>query len=849
MVGFRKSGPLRPVSACRGPALSTSAIISPAFSSASGLIPDLLCFSHLRWHFVTQRPQHLLSRAARNRRVFFWEEPIWHEHAATVPLESEADGVSLEILQEAATLWVIRPHLIRGADAEKSQRTLLAQLMQRFSIRNFVRWYYTPMAMKFSGDLAALATVYDCMDELTGFLNAPTELAKFEQELFKGADVVFTGGVSLYEAKRHLHGNIHPFPSSIDVAHFAQARSLSSPLQDTSVNPEPTDQVTIPHPRAGFYGVIDERLDLALLQEVAHLRPEVNFVLLGPTAKIDAALLPVADNIFYLGLKTYEQLPLYLAGWDVALLPFALNEATRFISPTKTPEYLAAGKPVISTAIQDVVRDYGDKGLVTIARNATQFAAAIDRALEPQGSSWSEAVDRKLATSSWDSTWLSMDQQIAAACARKQDLMSVVAGLDLQKKKPRSQSYSSDRDASEARKSELKSFTSVTQGRKERFDYLVVGAGFAGSVLAERIASQLNKRVLLVDRRDHIAGNAYDMHDVSGLLIHKYGPHIFHTNSDKVVAYLSQFTDWLPYEHRVLASVNGQLLPIPINLTTINQLYSLNLDADGMRDFLATRTVTAPVIRTSEDVVLSRVGRDLYEKFFRNYTIKQWGLDPSQLDAAVAGRIPVRFDHDDRYFADTFQAMPRFGYTKMFERMLDHPSITVRTGVDFSEVADTYPEARIIYTGPIDEYFNFCFGPLPYRSLEFRHETHNRAVYQPAPVVNYPNDHEYTRITEFKYLTGQKHPKTSIVFEHPRSTGDPYYPIPRPENAALYEKYKSLAQMENNVHFCGRLANYKYLNMDQVVAQALTVFRSLPGSLAPQSMLLQEAKSSLPTSA
>jgi UDP-galactopyranose mutase len=364
---------------------------------------------------------------------------------------------------------------------------------------------------------------------------------------------------------------------------------------------------------------------------------------------------------------------------------------------------------------------------------------------------------------------------------------------------------------------------------RERFDYLICGAGFAGSVLAERIASQLNQRVLIVDKRDHIAGNAYDFHNADGLLIHKYGPHIFHTNCDQVVAYLSRFTQWRPYEHRVLASVDAQLLPIPINLDTINRLYGLALDPAGMRAFLAARVEHPREIRTSEDIVLSRVGRDLYEKFFRGYTRKQWGLDPSELDASVAGRIPVRFDRDDRYFTDSFQAMPLEGYTRMFERILDHPLITVRTGIDFREVERTYPSAKVLYTGPIDEYFNFRFGPLPYLSLDFKHETHDRERYQPAPVVNFPNDNPYTRITEFKYLTGQRHPKTSIVYEYPLgvSAGDPYYPIPRPENQALYQQYKSLAERSGRVHFCGRLGTYRYLNMDQVVAQALTTFRQL----------------------
>ena len=274
------------------------------------------------------------------------------------------------------------------------------------------------------------------------------------------------------------------------------------------------------------------------------------------------------------------------------------------------------------------------------------------------------------------------------------------------------------------------------------------------------------------------------------------GPHIFHTNSMDVAAYLSQFTEWRSYEHRVLSHVDEKLLPVPINLDTINRLYSLSLNADSMREFLAARAIIPTNIRTSEDIVVSRVGRELYEKFFRGYTRKQWGLDPSQLDASVAGRIPVRFDRDDRYFSDSFQSMPVYGYTRMFERMLDHPNITIRTGVKYSDIKRVYPSIETIYTGPIDEYFHFCFGVLPYRSLEFRHETHPVEFFQSAPVINYPNDHEYTRVTEFKYLTGQKHASTSIVYEYPRAEGDPYYPIPRPENAAVYERYRKLAEAQ-----------------------------------------------------
>ncbi len=374
---------------------------------------------------------------------------------------------------------------------------------------------------------------------------------------------------------------------------------------------------------------------------------------------------------------------------------------------------------------------------------------------------------------------------------------------------------------------------SETQGAREIieehtvFDYLIVGAGFAGSVLAERLVRGANKRVLICDVRPHIGGNAYDYYNDDGILIHKYGPHIFHTNSKEVFDYLSQFTEWRPYQHRVRACVDGMLLPIPINLDTINQLYGLNLSAFEVEEFLKSRAEPRERIRTSEDVVVSKVGHDLYQKFFRGYTRKQWGLDPSELDASVIARVPTRTNRDDRYFTDTYQAMPLHGYTRMFERMLDHPNIKIMLNTDYREIVKFIPYREMIYTGPIDAFFDYQFGKLPYRSLAFVHETLNTSQYQSAPVINYPNDYAYTRVTEFKYLTGQEHPKTSIVYEYPQAEGDPYYPVPRPENAAIYNQYKALAQATPGVYFVGRLATYKYYNMDQVVAQALKLYHTL----------------------
>jgi UDP-galactopyranose mutase len=359
------------------------------------------------------------------------------------------------------------------------------------------------------------------------------------------------------------------------------------------------------------------------------------------------------------------------------------------------------------------------------------------------------------------------------------------------------------------------------------FDYLIVGAGFAGSVLAERLARVCGKSVLLIDKRSHIGGNAFDHYNEHGILVHKYGPHIFHTNSREVFEYLSQFTEWRPYEHHVLASVDGQLLPMPINLDTLNRLYGLNMNSFEAAKFLESISEKKVQLKTSEDVVVSRIGRELYEKFFRNYTRKQWDMDPSELNAAVTARVPVRTNRDNRYFTDMYQAMPLHGYTRMFENMLDHPKIKILLNAGFREVQEVIPYKKLIYTGPIDEFFNFRYGKLPYRSLHFQHETVNREVFQSEAVVNYPNEHLYTRITEFKYLTGQEHSKSSIVYEYPRAEGDPYYPIPKAENDCLYAKYKALAETRTDVQFVGRLATYKYYNMDQVTAQALATFKKL----------------------
>jgi UDP-galactopyranose mutase len=372
------------------------------------------------------------------------------------------------------------------------------------------------------------------------------------------------------------------------------------------------------------------------------------------------------------------------------------------------------------------------------------------------------------------------------------------------------------------------------------FDFMIIGAGFAGSVLAERLATQLDASVLIVDKRNHIGGNAYDYYNDAGILVHKYGPHIFHTNSKKIFDYLSHFTAWRPYEHRVQASVDGQLVSMPINMDTLNQLYGLKLNSLQVDEFLNSVAEARDPITTSEDVVVNRIGRDLYEKFFRNYTRKQWDLDPSELDASVTARVPVRTNRDNRYFTDQYQAMPLHGYTRMFEKMLDHPNIRIMLNTDYKDIKEEISFDQLIFTGPVDEYFDYCYGRLPYRSLRFEHQTVDCRTFQPAAVVNYPNEHAYTRVTEFKYLTGQEHPKTSIVYEYPCDDGDPYYPVPQAKNADLYQKYKALADQVPDVHFAGRLATYKYYNMDQVVGQALKLFEKI--SMRPRVAKLPQSE-------
>lgn len=360
------------------------------------------------------------------------------------------------------------------------------------------------------------------------------------------------------------------------------------------------------------------------------------------------------------------------------------------------------------------------------------------------------------------------------------------------------------------------------------FDFLIVGAGFSGSVLAERIASQHNKKVLIIDKRDHIGGNAFDHYNEDGILVHKYGPHWFHTNDKKVFNYLSAFTEWRYHFHRVKSYVDGSLVPIPINQDTLNLLYGMNLQSPKeVQDYYNTVKVDIKNPANSEEMVISQVGEELYKKFFKGYTLKQWEIHPKELAASVTARIPVRTNRDDRYFTDTYQVMPKHGYTALFKKMLAHPNISIMLQTDYREVIKQIPYKKMIYTGPIDSFFNYKFGKLPYRSLRFEHETLNQEFYQQEQQINYPNEYDFTRIVEWKHATGQKSNVTTITREYSLAAeGDleKYYPIPKDDNHNLFKKYKQEADLLKDVMFCGRLADYKYYNMDQVIARALTLF-------------------------
>lgn len=356
------------------------------------------------------------------------------------------------------------------------------------------------------------------------------------------------------------------------------------------------------------------------------------------------------------------------------------------------------------------------------------------------------------------------------------------------------------------------------------FKYVIVGAGLAGLTMAERIANVLDEKVLVIEKRNHIGGNVYDSFNEDGILIHNYGPHIFHTNDREVYQYLSRYTKWNDFFHRVLTCVDGNLIPMPITVETINKIYNLNLDCYQIEDFLKKQAVNLDEIKTSKDVALSKVGQDLYEKIFESYTRKQWGIDPGELDTSVISRIPIRLNRDTRYFADKYQGMPTHGYTKMCEKMACNKNIKIMLNTDYREVIGDITYDTMIYTGAADEFYQYKFGKLAYRSIDFVMETFNKEEFQEAPVVNYPNDYDYTRITEFKKLTWQVHNKTTICKEFPCADGEPYYPFPTKEYKEQFALYENEIKKETKVVFIGRLAEYRYYNMDGVVRRALDVF-------------------------
>ncbi len=743
----------------------------------------LVCFAHLRWNLVFQRPQHIMTRLAESFDVLYWEEPR-EEAGATARLERERLGEGLE------RLVPVLPEGLGETAREAALARLLGETLAAVTGPR-IFWYYTPMMTGFSARAHADLVVYDCMDELANFAFAPADIAARETALMAQADIVLCGGKSLYEARANRHHNIHCVPSGVDVAHFARGADGL---------PDPADQAGIPRPRLGYYGVIDERMDLALLREAARMRPDWSFVMVGPVVKIAEGDLPRAANIHWLGRKDYAELPAYAAGWDVALMPFALNASTEFISPTKTPEYMAAGLPVVSTPVRDVVSGYGNLNCIRLASDAAGFVEACDDLVSAPDSAratWRAEARDCLSDKSWDGIAARIARQIDNALVTRQ--VADIVG------------------------------TAAPRKAAQHYDVLVVGAGFAGSVMAERIAAGSGRSVLVIDKRDHIAGNAFDHKDEAGILVHKYGPHIFHTNSRDILDYLSRFTRWRPYEHRVLAQVDGMLVPMPINRTTLNRLYGLGLATeDEAEAYLKSVAVPVPEIKSSRDQVVAQVGEDLYAKFFRGYTRKQWGVDPSELDKSVAARVPARTNTDDRYFTDTYQCMPAEGYTAMFARMLDEPRITVMTGTGFADLPEGITWDHLVWSGPIDEYFGHRLGKLPYRSLRFEHDTLPCEQSQPVAVVNYPDETvPYTRITEYKHLTGQHAPLTSITREFPADEGDPYYPIPNDAAQAMYKRYDALARAQQDVTFVGRLATYRYYNMDQIVGQALATWRRL----------------------
>lgn len=814
--------------------------------------PALICMSHLRWDFVTQRPQHLMDRFARDRRVLFWEEEIPTDHHLPY-LEFHAF--------EGTAVQSIRPRIPDRWPAQ-ARMTALAGLFDQMlgltGIRRPVLWLYTPMMWPVVAHVDAAAVVYDCMDELSSFRFAPPALRALEGRLMEAADLVTAGGWSLWEARRGDHANIHAFPSSVETGHFAAARGAL---------PAPADQACLPGPRLGWYGVIDERLDLGLIAALAAARPDWSIVMIGPVVKIDPASLPRAANLHWLGQKPYEALPAYLAGWDAALMPFALNEATRFISPTKTPEYLAAGCPVVSTPVRDVVRQWGDLEVVHLAAAAPAFVEACAAALaQPRGAGapWA-AADRALAQLSWDTTQRRMAELVDAAVTRRGQGPEPVAGQADRPTRGRTPVLAPIREkgqthaqmpamvpepaaepapgpraapapdapfaqadaAGVARSGGSPAVVSCPQaprppgapprGRIGRPDVTVCGAGFAGAVLARQLAERSDCRVLVVDRRDHVGGIAHDEVNPQGLRVPRYGAQLLHMDVPEVVAYLSRFAEWRPCPQPAMVRWGDQTLPLPL---PIDRAAPDMPGPDGPAH--AAQSVAgmgapgaAPGVHPAPSDEASC--RHLVEAYAR----KRWGLEPAQLAPEALAALPF---HD----APRPRAVPRDGYAALFAQLLDHPGIALRTGTDFHDLDGADLGRMIVYTGAIDAYFGHRLGHLPWRGMSFVHEIVPRRRVQPAGIVIHPDAATAAlHVTEHTHLTGQDHPMTAITRETPAEDGEPVYPIPSPANHALLRRYQALARAEAGVVFAGRMGSYADLSLDQVVAQALALHRRM----------------------
>ncbi|MBC6983466.1 NAD(P)-binding protein [Caulobacter sp. 17J80-11] len=735
-----------------------------------------------------------MSRFARNRPVYVVEEPR--------PADPDR-GPSLDMASGAPGVSVATPRLPAGLDGwgrDVILRQLLDELLDQHVPADPVFWYCTPTMLPFSRHRDPAAVIYDCAHPVAASRLGEDELRELESELLGRADLVFAGGWSLFEAKKARRRDVHPFPPAVDRAHFATARGGL---------PEPADQQAIPGPRLGWFGAIDRRLDLGLLAAVADARPAWNIVLVGPVIGLADEELPRRPNLHYLGAKPYADLPAYLAGWDVGLIPFARGAAARFACPPQTAEYLAGGRPVVATPLVDLVRHWGELEAVRVAATPEKFVqacqTALDMSAEPDGGAWRAPADTALAESCWDLTH-----------ARMAELVEGVV--------------SARRPVSAPFLREIVSAPAVRpSARRSHYDVLVVGAGMAGAVAAERLAAEGGKRVLLIDRRPHLGGTAYDHLDAAGIRVGKYGAHVLHTDRSDVFHHLSRFTDWRPCAPRVLTSTDGKLVPSPINRTALNALFGLDLAGEQeAAAFLAARTTPAHAPRTAEAAALARLGPELYESVFRGWARKRWGVDPSALHRRAAARAEVRLGDDDRYFTDTFQAVPAKGFGLMFENLLDHDGIHLELDVEFEDVRREVVYDHLVFTGPLDGYFEHRFGELPFRSVRFRHETLDQEWHQPAAVVEFPSeDTAWSRIVEHKHLTGQVHPKTSITYEQPGGAGDPFYPVPTPENLALHRRYAALARAQRDATFIGRLASYRELSLGEAAAQALAASRRL----------------------